>query len=104
MDLEWSKKVLDQHKDKPTIIVSHDIIYPEIENNQTVAAQSANGKLIWDELVNEHNQVFMTVNGHYFGITHQVQTKCGRKRCHSNASQLPKYLSWRKWLAKTCRV
>jgi Concanavalin A-like lectin/glucanases superfamily/Calcineurin-like phosphoesterase len=73
MDLEWSKKVLDQHKDKPTIIVSHDIIYPEIENNQTVAAQSANGKLIWDELVNEHNQVFMTVNGHYFGITHQVQ-------------------------------
>ncbi|WP_241481490.1 LamG-like jellyroll fold domain-containing protein [Mesobacillus campisalis] len=73
MDLEWSKNVLDQHKDKPTIIVSHDIIYPLVENNQTVAAQSANGQLIWDELVNKHNQVFMTVNGHYFGITHQVQ-------------------------------
>ena len=73
MDLEWSKNILEQHKDKPTIIVSHDIIYPEIENNQTVAAESANGQLIWDELVNDHNQVFMTVNGHYFGITHGVK-------------------------------
>ena len=72
-DLEWSKGVLNQHKDKPTILVSHDIIYPEVENNQTVAVESSNGQLIWDELVNDHNQVFMTVNGHYFGITHQVK-------------------------------
>ena len=73
MDLEWSKNILEQHKDKPTIIVSHDIIYPEIENNLTVAAQSDNGQKIWEELVNDHNQVFMTVNGHHFGITHQVK-------------------------------
>ena len=73
MDLEWSKNILEKHKDKPTIIVSHDIIYPEIENNLTVAAQSDNGQKIWEELVNDHNQVFMTVNGHHFGITHQVQ-------------------------------
>ncbi len=72
-DLEWSKAVLNQHKDKPTIIVSHDIIYPEVKNNKTVAMESSNGKLIWDQLVNDHNQVFMTVNGHYFGVTHQVK-------------------------------
>ena len=72
-DLEWSKQVLDEHKDKPTIIVSHDIIYPEVESNKTVAKDSTNGQLIWDELVNDYNQVFMTVNGHYFGITHQVK-------------------------------
>ena len=53
--------------------MSHDIIYPEVENNQTVAVESSNGQLIWDELVNDYNQVFMTVNGHYFGITHQVK-------------------------------
>ena len=72
-DLEWSKAVLNQHSDKPTILVSHDIIYPEVEKNQTVAVESSNGQLIWNELVNDHNQVFMTVNGHYFGITHQVK-------------------------------
>lgn len=72
-DLEWSKQVLDEHKDKPTIIVSHDIIYPEVESNKRVAKDSSNGQLIWDELVNDYNQVFMTVNGHYFGITHQVK-------------------------------
>ncbi|MFD6210047.1 LamG-like jellyroll fold domain-containing protein [Peribacillus sp. NPDC060253] len=72
-DLEWSKKVLDQHKDKPTILVSHDIISPEVKGNQVIAAESSNGRLIWDELVKDHNQVFMTVNGHYFGIAHQVK-------------------------------
>jgi hypothetical protein len=72
-DLEWSKDVLNRHKDKPTIIVSHDIIYPEIQKNKTVVAESSNGRLIWDELVNDYNQVFMTVNGHYFGIAHHVK-------------------------------
>ncbi|MFB7642445.1 LamG-like jellyroll fold domain-containing protein [Peribacillus butanolivorans] len=72
-DLQWSKDVLNQHKDKPTIIVSHDVIYPEVENNKTVAVESSNGRLIWDELIKNYNQVFMTVNGHYFGIAHQVK-------------------------------
>ncbi|MGG4264481.1 LamG-like jellyroll fold domain-containing protein [Peribacillus simplex] len=72
-DLEWSKQVLDQHKDKPTILVSHDIIYPKVKNEKTIAVESSNGRLIWRELVKDHNQVFMTVNGHYFGIAHQVK-------------------------------
>ncbi|WP_428909746.1 LamG-like jellyroll fold domain-containing protein [Niallia sp. Krafla_26] len=72
-DLEWSKQVLEQHKDKPTIIVSHDILYPEAKDDKTVAVESSNGQLIWNELVQHHNQVFMTVNGHYFGVTHQVK-------------------------------
>ncbi|MFJ7724641.1 LamG-like jellyroll fold domain-containing protein [Neobacillus sp. NPDC097160] len=72
-DLEWSKSVLDQHKDKPTIIVSHDVIYPETVDNKTVAVESSRGQIIWDELVNNNNQVFMTVNGHFFGVTHRVK-------------------------------
>ncbi|PJN89056.1 LamG-like jellyroll fold domain-containing protein [Bacillus sp. mrc49] len=72
-DLQWAKGVLDQHQDKPTILVSHDIIFPDVINNETIATESANGRLIWKELVKDHNQVFMTVNGHYFGIAHQVK-------------------------------
>ncbi|USK34241.1 metallophosphoesterase [Bacillus sp. F19] len=72
-DLEWSKSVLNQHKNRPTIIVSHDIIYPDYENNKPIAVDSDNGRLIWDELVNDHNQVFMTVNGHYTGAVHRVK-------------------------------
>ncbi|WP_249365412.1 LamG-like jellyroll fold domain-containing protein [Cytobacillus citreus] len=72
-DLEWSKSVLNQHKNRPTIIVSHDIIYPDYENNKPIAEDSDNGRLIWDELVNDHNQVFMTVNGHYTGAVHRVK-------------------------------
>ncbi|WP_144528488.1 LamG-like jellyroll fold domain-containing protein [Peribacillus simplex] len=72
-DLEWSKKVLNQHKDKPTILVSHDIIFPKVKDDKTIAVESSNGRLIWDELVKDHNQVFMTVNGHYFGIAHRIK-------------------------------
>ncbi|MGG4152824.1 LamG-like jellyroll fold domain-containing protein [Peribacillus muralis] len=72
-DLQWAKDVLDRNQDKPTILVSHDIIFPHVKKNETIAAESANGRLIWNELVKDHNQVFMTVNGHYFGIAHQVK-------------------------------
>jgi hypothetical protein len=72
-DLEWSKKVLERHKDKPTILVSHDIIFPKVKDDKTIAADSSNGRLIWDELVKNHNQVFMTVNGHFYGIAHRVK-------------------------------
>ncbi|WP_057915507.1 LamG-like jellyroll fold domain-containing protein [Peribacillus muralis] len=72
-DLQWAKNVLEGHRDKPTILVSHDIIFPNVQKDKTIAAESANGRLIWNELVKDHNQVFMTVNGHYFGIAHQVK-------------------------------
>ncbi|MET1178349.1 LamG-like jellyroll fold domain-containing protein [Peribacillus simplex] len=73
-DLEWAKKVLDLHKDKPTILVSHDIIFPKVKDDKTtIGVESSNGRLIWNELVKDHNQVFMTVNGHYFGIAHRVK-------------------------------
>ncbi|MDM5283811.1 LamG-like jellyroll fold domain-containing protein [Peribacillus frigoritolerans] len=72
-DLEWSKKVLERHKDKPTILVSHDIIFPKVKDDKTIAADSSNGRLIWDELVKNHNHVFMTVNGHFYGIAHRVK-------------------------------
>ncbi|WP_285767061.1 LamG-like jellyroll fold domain-containing protein [Peribacillus sp. SI8-4] len=72
-DLQWAKGVLDQHQEKPTILVSHDIIFPTVKKNEIVALESANGRLIWNELVKDQNQVFMTVNGHYFGIAHQVK-------------------------------
>jgi outer membrane protein assembly factor BamB len=72
-DLEWSKKVLERHKDKPTILVSHDIIFPKVKDDKTIAADSTNGRLIWNELVKNHNQVFMTVNGHFYGIAHRVK-------------------------------
>lgn len=61
------KKVLERHKDKPTILVSHDIIFPKVKDDKTIAADSSNGRLIWDELVKNHNHVFMTVNGHFTG-------------------------------------
>ncbi|MBE9914940.1 Ig domain-containing protein [Paenibacillus donghaensis] len=70
VDLQWCKDVLDRHSGLPTVIVSHDILY---KNNVHQLEESGNGSIIWEQLVYRHDQVFMTVNGHYDGTGHQVR-------------------------------
>ncbi|OPA73295.1 Ig domain-containing protein [Paenibacillus selenitireducens] len=70
-DIHWCKKVLDQHSELPTLVVSHDILY---KNHALQLEESPNGRIIWEELVAPYDQVFMTVNGHYDGTGHQVRT------------------------------
>ncbi|MCU6708245.1 metallophosphoesterase [Paenibacillus sp. J5C_2022] len=72
-DLGWCREVLREHEGLPTILVSHDLIYASQQGAQRKPHQSANGLLVWQELVYPFNQVFMTVNGHYNGCVHQVR-------------------------------
>ena len=46
----------------------------------------------------------MTVNGHYFGITHQVKQNAAGNDVIQMLVNYQNDLSWGKWLAKTCRV
>ena len=48
-------------------------MYMEQHGELRQPQQSEKGLLIWSELVNPYNQVFMTVNGHYSGAVHHVR-------------------------------
>lgn len=70
-ELDWAKSVLDANSDIPTIIIGHDMIAANA-NDPSNPTPSAHGELIWNELIADNDQVFMSLNGHYHGIGHRV--------------------------------
>jgi hypothetical protein len=72
-DISWAKQMLCEHSKLPTILVSHDILDWTICSGQKQPVESEIGSLIWQQLVDNHDQVFMTVNGHYFNTIHRIK-------------------------------
>lgn len=70
-DLDWAESVLNAHPTVPTIITTHQII--DISPDGTALSTSF-GQRLWDRLINHHNQVFLTVNGHHHGATNRIVT------------------------------
>jgi hypothetical protein len=55
----WAKEVLAQHPKTPVILTTHELV---VEDD----ALSAYGQQLWDQLVEDHDQIFLTLNGHYW--------------------------------------
>ncbi|MFC8434758.1 LamG-like jellyroll fold domain-containing protein [Streptomyces sp. NPDC057253] len=55
----WAKGVLAAHPKTPVIITTHELV---VEDDQL----SAYGQQLWDRLVKDHDQIFLTLNGHYW--------------------------------------
>jgi hypothetical protein len=70
-DIPWAKEVLKAHPKTPTILLSHQII--NFDGDGVTPIDTGRGSQVWDELVNQHNQVFMTVNGHHQGSAHRLK-------------------------------
>ncbi|HUQ57289.1 LamG-like jellyroll fold domain-containing protein [Lentzea sp.] len=59
--VEWAQGVLDQHKDLPTILTTHDLV-----SDSPQAVLSGHGQFLWDRLIRHNDQIFLTLNGHYW--------------------------------------
>ncbi|WP_369231691.1 LamG-like jellyroll fold domain-containing protein [Streptomyces sp. R21] len=55
----WAKDVLAQHPTTPVILTTHELV---VEDDTL----SAYGQQLWDRLVADHDQIFLTLNGHYW--------------------------------------
>ncbi len=55
--LAWAQTVVDANLGKPTIISTHDYL-------KTTGMRSGTGNDIWNGLVKDNPQIFMTLNGH----------------------------------------
>ncbi|WP_443064684.1 LamG-like jellyroll fold domain-containing protein [Streptomyces sp. NBC_00588] len=71
----WADEVIKAHPKLPVILTAHDIVYSDYDDNvfpyesgdpENNAALSDYGKTIWDRLINENDQIFLTLNGHYW--------------------------------------
>ncbi|WP_232231461.1 immunoglobulin-like domain-containing protein [Paenibacillus sp. HW567] len=68
-DLAWAKSVLAANSKLPTILISHEILV--IGGNGDLE-YSGNGQSMFDNLVKDNNQVFMTIAGHNHGTGYRV--------------------------------
>ncbi|WP_338681171.1 Tat pathway signal sequence domain protein [Streptomyces acidiscabies] len=55
----WAKSVLAQHPKTPVILTTHELV---VDDDQL----SDYGQQLWDQLVKDHDQIFLTLNGHYW--------------------------------------
>jgi hypothetical protein len=71
----WANEFLKANSGLPVILTTHEIAGPTYGDNvypyqsgdaQNDAALSSYGQTVWNELINENDQVFLTLNGHYW--------------------------------------
>ena len=55
----WAKDVLARHPKTPVVLTTHELV---VEDDQL----STYGQQLWDQLIEEHDQIFLTLNGHYW--------------------------------------
>lgn len=69
--LKWANDLLRANPTLPTILTSHQImnIGPDFLN----AVDTDNGKRLWDKLIKDNDQIFLTLNGHHHGAANTVK-------------------------------
>ncbi len=55
----WAKDVLARHPRTPVVLTTHELV---VEDDSL----SAYGQQLWDQLIEDHDQIFLTLNGHYW--------------------------------------
>ena len=55
----WAEDVIAQHPETPVVLTTHELIYAD-------DTLSSYGQQLWDRLVKKHDQIFLTLNGHYW--------------------------------------
>lgn len=71
----WANEIIKAHPKLPVIVTSHDIVASPYDDNvypyqsgdpENNAIFQDNGQTMWDKLINDNDQVFLAINGHYW--------------------------------------
>jgi hypothetical protein len=62
--LDWAQGVLDAHPRTPTILTTHELVTADSRQAQL----SDYGQRLWDRLIRRNDQIFLTLNGHYWPV------------------------------------
>jgi hypothetical protein len=55
----WAEEVMARHPKTPVILTTHELVVED-------GSLSTYGQQLWDRLVEDHDQIFLTLNGHYW--------------------------------------
>ncbi|MFJ4466234.1 LamG-like jellyroll fold domain-containing protein [Streptomyces sp. NPDC089424] len=71
----WAKEVIARHPKAPVILTTHELV----SGDDTL---SAYGQTLWDRLIAEHDQIFLTLNGHYWPAARAVRENAAGNDVH----------------------
>ncbi|WP_371403587.1 Tat pathway signal sequence domain protein [Kribbella sp. NBC_00662] len=60
----WARDVIAKHPKLPVILTTHEIVYADA--GDPTAYFSDQGNRVWDQLIDGNDQIFITMNGHYW--------------------------------------
>ena len=60
----WARKVIADHPELPVILTIHELV--NADYGKPEAYFSDHGNRVWEQLVNGNDQIFLTLNGHYW--------------------------------------
>ncbi|WP_189132844.1 LamG-like jellyroll fold domain-containing protein [Wenjunlia tyrosinilytica] len=69
--VEWAREVIRRHPKAPVIVTTHELVYADREGDE--AQFSEFGQRLWDELIRGNDQIFLTLNGHYWPAARTVR-------------------------------
>ncbi|KMS82507.1 MULTISPECIES: LamG-like jellyroll fold domain-containing protein [Streptomyces] len=71
----WAEDVLARHPRTPVVLITHELV---VEDNTL----SAYGQQLWDRLIEGHDQIFLTLNGHYWPAGRAVRKNAAGHEVH----------------------
>ncbi len=64
--IAWAISKLNEYQNVPTIITTHELVAPSDDPHSNAAVLSDYGRTLWDRLIKSHDQIFLTLNGHFW--------------------------------------
>ena len=87
----WANGIIKQYPKLPVILTTHEVagptyddsVYPyQSGDDEDNASLSAYGQQLWDGLINDNDQIFLTLNGHYWPPGRTVLTNAAGNDVH----------------------
>ncbi|GER11656.1 LamG-like jellyroll fold domain-containing protein [Variovorax boronicumulans] len=70
--IAWARQVIAKNPTLPVILVNHQLL--NIAPDGTSPLETDYGKMLWEKLIRDNDQIFMTLNGHHHGAAHLTKT------------------------------
>ncbi|MCR5868673.1 LamG-like jellyroll fold domain-containing protein [Aquincola sp. J276] len=66
--IAWARSVIARHPTLPVILSNHQLL--NIAADGSSPQETEYGRMLWDKLIRDNDQIFMTLNGHHHGAAH----------------------------------
>ncbi|MFJ5215418.1 LamG-like jellyroll fold domain-containing protein [Streptomyces sp. NPDC088354] len=78
--IAWAKDAIARHPGTPVVLTTHEIVYADAYGDE--AQLSDHGRELWDELIDGTDQIFLTLNGHFWPPARTTRTNAAGNATH----------------------